>query len=52
MKGASCSDNYRRSARRATPPHTGSSYTGFRCVISAGNAQVSSSVGSGSSLTN
>jgi formylglycine-generating enzyme len=28
-------DSYRPSARRGTPPDTGTSHTGFRCVISA-----------------
>ncbi len=30
-------ESYRPSARRGTPPDTGSSHTGFRCVISAGD---------------
>ena len=33
-------ESYRPSARRGTPPDTGSSYTGFRCVIFGENAQV------------
>ena len=44
-------ESYRPSARRGTPPDTGSSHTGFRCVISGDNAQVSRSVRSESSLT-
>src|SRR5271165_2459564 len=44
--------SYRPSARRGTPHDTGSPHTGFRCVISGDNAQVSSSVGSQPSLTN
>jgi formylglycine-generating enzyme len=44
-------ESYRPSARRGTPPDTGSSHTGFRCVISGDSAQVSSSVGSKSALT-
>jgi formylglycine-generating enzyme required for sulfatase activity len=44
-------ESYRPSARRGTPPDTGSSHTGFRCVISGDNAQVTSSVGSKTSLT-
>src|SRR5271165_6956713 len=44
--------SYRPSARRGTPHDTGSPHTGFRCVISGDNAQVSSSVGSEPSLTN
>ena len=39
-------ESYRPSARRGTPPDTGSSHTGFRCVISGDNAQVIRSVGS------
>jgi formylglycine-generating enzyme len=38
-------ESYRPSARRGTPPDTGSSHTGFRCVISADNAQVTRSAG-------
>ena len=38
-------ESYRPSARRGTPPDTGSSHTGFRCVISRDNAQVARSVG-------
>ena len=44
-------ESYRPSARRGTPPDTGSSHTGFRCVISGDNAQVSRPVGSKPSLT-
>jgi formylglycine-generating enzyme len=33
-------ESYRPSARRGTPPDTGSSHTGFRCVTSGDNAQV------------
>ena len=44
-------ESYRPSARRGTPPDTGSSHTGFRCVISGDGAQVTSSVGSKPSLT-
>ena len=44
-------ESYRPSARRGTPPDTGSSHTGFRCVISGDSAQVTSSVGSKPSLT-
>jgi len=44
--------SYRPSARRGTPPDTGSSHTGFRCVISGDDAQVSRSAGSQPSLTN
>jgi sulfatase modifying factor 1 len=43
-------ESYRPSARRGTPPDTGSSHTGFRCVISGDNAQVTRSVRSDSSL--
>jgi formylglycine-generating enzyme required for sulfatase activity len=39
-------ESYRPSARRGTPPDTGSSHTGFRCVISGDNAQASPSAGS------
>ena len=35
--------SYRPSARRGTPPDTGSSNTGFRCVISGDDAQLSPS---------
>lgn len=45
-------ESYRPSARRGTPSDTGSSHTGFRCVISGDNSQVTSSVGSEPSLTN
>ena len=34
-------ESYRPSARRGTPPDTGSSHTGFRCVMSANASQVS-----------
>jgi formylglycine-generating enzyme required for sulfatase activity len=45
-------DSYRPSARRGTPPDTGSSHTGFRCVISGDNSQVNSrAVTSGAFLT-
>jgi sulfatase modifying factor 1 len=43
-------ESYRPSARRGTPPDTGSSHTGFRCVMSEENTQVSYSVGSEPSL--
>jgi formylglycine-generating enzyme len=33
-------ESYRPSARRGTPPDTGSSHTGFRCVLSGDNVQV------------
>src|SRR5258708_17908100 len=39
-------ESYRPSARRGTPPDTGSSHTGFRCVISGDNAEVTRAVGS------
>ncbi len=38
-------ESYRPSARRGTPPDTGSSHTGFRCVISGDDAQVTRSAG-------
>jgi sulfatase modifying factor 1 len=44
-------ESYRPSARRGTPPDTGSSHTGFRCVISGDNAQVTRSAGGETSLT-
>jgi formylglycine-generating enzyme len=44
-------ESYRPSARRGTPPDTGSSHTGFRCVISGATAQVTRSIGSKPSLT-
>ena len=44
-------ESYRPSARRGTPPDTGSSHTGFRCVISGDDTQVSRSPGNQSSLT-
>jgi formylglycine-generating enzyme len=37
-------ESYRPSARRGTPPDTGSSHTGFRCVISGDNPEVTRSV--------
>ena len=33
-------ESYGQSSRRGTPPDTGSSHTGFRCVISGDNSQV------------
>ena len=39
-------ESYRPSARRGTPPDTGSSHTGFRCVISGDDAQVTAPRGS------
>jgi formylglycine-generating enzyme len=50
-------ESYRPSARRGTPPDTGSSHTGFRCVISGDTAQFTArseatrSIGSKPSLT-
>jgi formylglycine-generating enzyme len=44
-------ESYRPSARRGTPPDTGSSHTGFRCVNSGDTAQVIRSVGTEHSLT-
>jgi formylglycine-generating enzyme len=44
-------ESYRPSARRGTPPDTGSSHTGFRCVRSRENAEVTRSIGGQSSLT-
>jgi sulfatase modifying factor 1 len=44
-------ESYRPSARRGTPPDTGSSHTGFRCVISRDDAQVTRSIGSNPSVT-
>jgi formylglycine-generating enzyme required for sulfatase activity len=44
-------ESYRPSARRGTPPDTGSSHTGFRCVISGDDAQVTRSIGSNPSVT-
>jgi sulfatase modifying factor 1 len=44
-------ESYRPSARRGTPPDTGSSHTGFRCVFSGDTAQVTRSIGSKPSLT-
>jgi len=38
-------ESYRPSARRGTPPDTGSSHTGFRCVISGDDTQISRSTG-------
>jgi formylglycine-generating enzyme required for sulfatase activity len=43
-------ESYRPSARRGTPPDTGSSHTGFRCVISRSDSQASGSAGSQASL--
>jgi formylglycine-generating enzyme len=43
--------SYRPSARRGTPPDTGSSHTGFRCVISGDATQVTRLIGSKPSLT-
>jgi hypothetical protein len=40
------------SAWRGTPPDTGSSHTGFRCVISRDNTEVTRSVGIRTSLAN
>src|ERR1700733_1443409 len=40
-------ESYRPSARRGTPPDTGSSHTGFRCVMSESPSQSASSVKSG-----
>jgi formylglycine-generating enzyme len=45
-------ESYRSSARRGVPPDTGSSHTGFRCVISGVNPELTRSVGSELSLTN
>jgi formylglycine-generating enzyme len=36
-------ESYRPSARRGTPPDTGSSHTGFRCVISGDKAELTRS---------
>jgi formylglycine-generating enzyme len=44
-------ESYRPSARRGTPPDTGSSHTGFRCVISGDTTQVTRSIGSKPTLT-
>ena len=44
-------ESYRPSARRGTPPDTGSSHTGFRCVISGDNAKFIRSAGSEPSFT-
>jgi formylglycine-generating enzyme len=44
-------ESYRAIARRGTPPDTGSSHTGFRCVISGDDAEVSRSAESQTSLT-
>ncbi|HET9379185.1 MAG TPA: formylglycine-generating enzyme family protein [Chthoniobacterales bacterium] len=44
-------ESYRPCARRGTPPDTGSSHTGFRCVIAGENTQVTRLVGGESSLT-
>ena len=43
-------ESYRPSARRGTPPDTGSSHTGFRCVTSGNDTQESRSDGSQSSV--
>jgi formylglycine-generating enzyme len=43
-------ESYCPSARRGTPPDTGSSHTGFRCVISGDNTEVTRSVGIRTSL--
>ncbi len=40
-------ESYRPSARRGTPPDTGSSHTGFRCVISGSAWKSASSVRAG-----
>jgi formylglycine-generating enzyme required for sulfatase activity len=45
-------ESYRPSARRGTPPDTGSSHTGFRCVISGDATLGSKSANSRPSLTN
>jgi sulfatase modifying factor 1 len=44
-------ESYRPSARRGTPPDTGSSHTGFRCVISGDNPELTRSIASEPSLT-
>lgn len=44
-------ESYRPSARRGTPPDTGSSHTGFRCVISGDATEVARLIGSKPSLT-
>jgi formylglycine-generating enzyme required for sulfatase activity len=44
--------SYRPSARRGTPPDTGSSHTGFRCVISGNDMQANGPTGGQASLTN
>jgi len=44
-------ESYRPSARRGTPPDTGSSHTGFRCVVSGDTDQVTRSIGSRPSPT-
>ncbi len=44
-------ESYRPSARRGTPPDSGSSHTGFRGVISGDNAQFTRSVVNGPSPT-
>jgi sulfatase modifying factor 1 len=44
-------ESYRPTARRGTPPDTGSSHTGFRCVISGDDTQVTRSAGSQPSIT-
>ena len=44
-------ESYRPSARRGTPPDTGSSHTGFRCAVSADDTQLSRSRANQPSLT-
>jgi formylglycine-generating enzyme len=44
-------ESYRPSARRGTPPDTGSSHTGFRCVVAGDSAEVTRSIGSNPFLT-
>jgi formylglycine-generating enzyme required for sulfatase activity len=44
-------ESYRPSARRGTPPDTASSHTGFRCVISGGDTQVSRSAAGQATVT-
>jgi formylglycine-generating enzyme required for sulfatase activity len=44
-------ESYRPSARRGTPPDTGSSHTGFRCVISGDDGKGSRSASSQPPLT-
>jgi formylglycine-generating enzyme len=45
-------ESYRPSARRGTPADTGSSHTGFRCVISGSDVQASRPSGNQASLNN